>query len=283
MIDVSEREQKKVRGYDESRKAVIISNRQSAGKFLSSKMGKFHNGIRKSFNDYKGVSSVASREKNIGVVYLIENLINGKKYVGKTFSNFGQRIAQHLNNLNKYELDSSLYKAMRKDGLENFNFRILEFQADPKALVEAETKYISKLDAIDNGYNQVLYGNQRLSKESVSQIQDLLLNTNKTMKEISSFFGVDESTISDINLGRSWRKESLCYPLAFHTRKRKKLTNKDILTICQLLEDSQISIQEIAQMYGYKSESVIRKINDGTYNIKLFSDLKYPLRKIKGR
>lgn len=59
--------------------------------------------------------------KNPGI-YLIQNNINGKPYVGQAIK-LRKRLLQHINHK---EEDYPLYRAFHKYGIENFTFSILE-------------------------------------------------------------------------------------------------------------------------------------------------------------
>jgi group I intron endonuclease len=85
-------------------------------------------------------------------VYLIQNLINGKVYVGQT-KNFSNRKAGHLYSAKKGDL-RPLYCSIRKYGHENFEFRILE-ECDDHECDDREIYWISHYDSfnIDRGYN----------------------------------------------------------------------------------------------------------------------------------
>jgi len=54
-----------------------------------------------------------------GYVYLIENKINGKKYVGKTYRTIESRWKEHLKVAHQYP-ERPLYRALLKYGEENF-------------------------------------------------------------------------------------------------------------------------------------------------------------------
>lgn len=61
-------------------------------------------------------------KQNICCIYLIENLINCKKYVGQS-TNFHSRKISHKHDIKRK--NTPLYTAMNKYGWENFEFTIL--------------------------------------------------------------------------------------------------------------------------------------------------------------
>lgn len=93
-------------------------------------------------------------------IYLIENKINGKGYVGLSV-NIQRRWWDHrsksMTSNKKEDLDKPLYKAMRKYGLENFKLTILE-ECPEEKLKEREIFWIEKLDTYRKGYNATLGG-----------------------------------------------------------------------------------------------------------------------------
>ena len=93
-----------------------------------------------------------------GTLYVITNKINGKQYIGKTYSTIEERFKQHiLDSKKEKNKDRDLYKAFNFFGVENF--AILELgKFDENILEEKEIEYIAKYDTYKNGYNQTLGG-----------------------------------------------------------------------------------------------------------------------------
>lgn len=97
-------------------------------------------------------------------IYKIENLINGKVYIGqsndiKSRWNDHKRIAKDKS---KHGYNYPLYRAIRKYGIENFKFEIIEECSEEK-LNEREIYYIGYYKSYiyfenSNGYNQTLGG-----------------------------------------------------------------------------------------------------------------------------
>jgi len=98
------------------------------------------------------------------IIYLIENKINGKKYVGQHCGRRDARWKQHLNEALKLQNPKPLYAAMRKYGIDNFKYKVLEelpSNSPQKLLDDREIYFISQYDTyIKNGkgYNLTLGG-----------------------------------------------------------------------------------------------------------------------------
>ena len=83
-----------------------------------------------------------------GIVYLITNLLDGKKYVGQTTRTLEERFSEHA------EADSLLGRAIQRDGTENFSREVLSECETPEELDAQERFYIKKLDCKHpHGYN----------------------------------------------------------------------------------------------------------------------------------
>ncbi|AKQ08406.1 homing endonuclease [Bacillus phage PBC2] len=100
-----------------------------------------------------------------GYVYMIVNTINDKAYIGKT-TNIQRRMSRHksdaINGVNKY-----LYNGMRKHGIENFIYYILEEAYSESELNDLEIYYIALYDTYKGyGYNMSEGGDGFLSGEN---------------------------------------------------------------------------------------------------------------------
>ena len=97
-------------------------------------------------------------------IYCFTNLINQKKYIGSSCSESpSRRYNQHIYYVNHPEQPKAqypLYCAIRKYGLENFSYTILEYlpdDMDEYNVREIEHNYLIKNNTlIPNGYNQTL-------------------------------------------------------------------------------------------------------------------------------
>lgn len=157
-------------------------------------------------------------------IYKITNLINNKIYIGQS-THIKTRWKSHqndYNNSNSSGYNTMLYNAMRKYGIENFKFEILE-ECNLEELNNKECywiKYYNTYIGFENcnGYNMTLGGNYSsphslLTYNQVEEIKNLLMNSSISQTELGEQYGVSSMTISDINRGIIWVDDSLNYPL----------------------------------------------------------------------
>lgn len=167
-------------------------------------------------------------------IYKVTNLINGKIYIGQS-QHIETRWYSHkndYNNPNSSGYTSMFYNAMRKYGVENFQFEVIE-ECPLDKLNEREQYWIEYFHSYwgfekSNGYNMTLGGDKRGSKvklkyNEVLEIQELLINDTLSQTKIGEKYGVTEATISDINLGKTWTNDKLDYPLRKQRYKNGKL------------------------------------------------------------
>lgn len=125
-----------------------------------------------------------------GYIYLIENKINGKKYIGKTYSSIEKRWKEHIKD--RIRFDRPLYRAMNKYGIENFSIQELEYCEN---LEEREIYWISFYDSYHNGYNATLGGDGKLYFEYTDEeVIEYYLKT-KSVRDTALFFKCDVETI----------------------------------------------------------------------------------------
>lgn len=167
-------------------------------------------------------------------IYKFENKINGHIYIGQSV-NIEQRYKDHINRALKdtsgnTEYNSLIHKAIRKYGIKNFNFSIIE-ECSKEKLNEREQYWISFYDSFNNGYNCNSGGNQqeatiKFSENIIKEIQNLLQNSSITYEEISKKYNISLGKISSINTGKSNFNNSLTYPLRSKKKNIKKFCLK---------------------------------------------------------
>jgi group I intron endonuclease len=82
------------------------------------------------------------------IIYKIENLINGKIYIGQTIKSLSNRVSEHIKS------NSYIGNALRKYGIQSFVTSVID-EADTKEILKEKEKYwIKTLDCkAPNGYN----------------------------------------------------------------------------------------------------------------------------------
>lgn len=106
-----------------------------------------------------------------GVVYLIINRVNNKKYIGITTRDISDRFKEHC------KADSYIGRAIRKYGENNFSIQMIDMAHTKEELFDLEVKHISNYNSFRDGYNQTVGG------DGANLVEDLKLKlTNKQRK-----------------------------------------------------------------------------------------------------
>lgn len=215
-------------------------------------------------------------------IYKITNKINEHCYIGQSI-NIEERWREHRNSINTIESwDRSIYQAIRKYGLENFSWEIIE-KCSKDELDEKEIYWINYYNSYKNGYNQTMGGNGthgnsiKITKEQVEEIRSLLKETNLSNKQIGDKYGVSETLISAINTGYYWKEINIKYPIripegyfsyradngiTYYKKIKNNINNKrkkwpDRETLKQKIRI--MSFESIAREYGFKSGNSPKK------------------------
>lgn len=169
-------------------------------------------------------------------IYKITNIINGKCYIGQSV-NIHKRWNNHKSacyNTNAHEYNYYLYRAMRKYGIENFTFEIIE-ECEQILLNEREKFWISYYDTFKNGYNETEGGDYakhyiKITPQQLEQIDDLLMDSKLSIQAIADKFSVSYEMIQGINTGRHWHRDNIDYPIGNYTDSRNE--QKFITNFC---------------------------------------------------
>ena len=123
-------------------------------------------------------------------IYKITNKINTKSYIGQSI-HIQERWNEHLSK----QSNSLISLALKKYGISNFSFEILE-ECNQEELNEKEMYWIKYYNTFKDGYNLTLGGDgtKKYDIEEIYQKYCELLNINKTAKEI----GCGESTVRKV-------------------------------------------------------------------------------------
>lgn len=178
-------------------------------------------------------------------IYKITNLINGKVYIGQSIDikrrwNQHKKIGRNLSK-DKYskEYDKVLYRAMRKYGIDSFEFSIIE-ECDESILYEREQYWISFYEsttADDKGYNLndggPGGGNISLMRKTYQyDLGGKFVSEYRSIKDASRAMGLDSDNGAIQNVigipgrtscGYQWRYEKFdkISPISSYSKKKK--------------------------------------------------------------
>ena len=97
----------------------------------------------------------------------------GKSYIGQSIQDPNKRRLEHISHSRTSNKTYHFHNAIRKYGVESFNWEILDYADNLLQLNELEERYIKEYNSIKNGYNIREGGNNKLhSKESKQRMSD---------------------------------------------------------------------------------------------------------------
>ena len=219
-------------------------------------------------------------------IYIIQNNINGKIYVGQS-QNAELRFKQHCKPCN---MDNSIIgRAIKKYGKNNFSLRIIEKQIENYN--ERERYWIKQYNSlVPFGYNiaaggenpPVLYGEDSpacfLSDGALQDLKKDLLNTNISYGKLATKYNISKKQVIRINYGLSRASIDVRYPIRKEPCLNGKLTSADVELIINMLKYTYLFNGEIARMFGVEVHA-ISDINSGKTH--RTDGIIYPIRKWK--
>lgn len=135
------------------------------------------------------------------LIYKITNLLNNKCYIGQTIKTAEQRWKEHQSHAfgsHPNDQNKTLYKAIRKYGLENFTFEVLQDNIETfEQLDKAEIYWIDYYNSFVKGYNENFGGQQYHKILPNKEIIEDYYKT-KSARKTALKFGIDHSTVDDI-------------------------------------------------------------------------------------
>lgn len=147
-------------------------------------------------------------------IYKYQNKLNGKVYIGQSIDII-RRYEQHIYDAkNRPERGTGIDLAIRKYGIENFDFSILE-ECPTDLLDEKERYWISFYNSYNNGYNRTpggsaLRGSEHpralLDEERVWEIRELynLKVKRSDAYDLFKYTGISERGFKKIWDGETW-------------------------------------------------------------------------------
>ena len=155
----------------------------------------------------------------MGIIYCIENLVNGKKYIGSDTKN---------RSLREYSGSGiAIKQAIKKYGIENFTKTIIE-EVDNNIIRERETYWLRHFDVANDGnyYNIIDYAFGQLTKTSFSKGHKLNVGRKRTAW----------------NKGKKYTKEQYDKIVLGQTKRVQTIRVRNISR----------PVEEIKQIYGHQ-------------------------------
>ena len=218
-------------------------------------------------------------------IYCITNLLNNKKYIGLS-KNCLRRWNEHkyraLHPKRKDDTIKPLYCAIRKYGIENFSFEIVEI-CEYKNLKEREIYWIEYFDSYTKGYNATLGGDLpeghilKGEKHGCSKIKDkdvekcrelysLGISCKEAYQNILHFQNkIGYSGFQRMYYGMSWKH---IRPEVFEkrTKEKRKISDEEVKKIKELWFNG-YTIKEILELTNkkYSRTSISDIVNNKRY------------------
>lgn len=134
----------------------------------------------------------------MGCIYCITNLINSKRYVGKTTDTIEEKFQEHCRDSKKERCEKRpLYSAFNKYGIENFKIEELEFVEDDNLLSDKEMYWINELGSYGkNDYNATRGDDGTVLYDHIEIIE--LYNLGYICKQTTVKIGCHEDTVRKV-------------------------------------------------------------------------------------
>ena len=223
-------------------------------------------------------------------IYIIRNYINDKVYIGQAIDP-ESRFRGHISDAKRKAETSAIDGAINKYGAENFYYEILEEKTPDYN--EREKYWISFYNSVaPNGYNIMRGGEDppvrkgfannmcKFTPEDIEDIKRLLLNPSVTLNDIARSYGVAYHTISSINKGKTYKDESIDYPIRKFQcsgESGNMLSSNTVNAVIYDLANTDDSMRQIAIRY-HINDIQVASINDGSVIAYRRDWLEYPIR-----
>jgi hypothetical protein len=146
------------------------------------------------------------------IIYKINNNINGKIYIGQTIRTFQERFNGYKNEIKFAKKTRPIIYALRKYGIENFTFEVIDYADTKEELDDKERYYIKFYNSADRnfGYNIELGGNGpgKHSEETKSKIRESQLGELNHMFGKKGSLNATSKSVIDLTTGKVYDSAS---------------------------------------------------------------------------
>lgn len=223
----------------------------------------------------------------MGQIYCFTNKVNKKKYIGQTISDDNGRYNRHLYSAkheNNAEYNTPLHRAIRKYGIENFEYEILVKDInDFNILNSLEIYYIQKFNCqIPNGYNiepggknapkpksveqkiKLTWAQAKLTEEEIIELRKAYLNKESPKKIYDEKYKDRLHYNSFLNIWSGRRYKNIM-PEALEVGRHTKMTQEKANKIRELYSKGNISYGKLAEQFGISKSTVADIIKNRTW------------------
>lgn len=223
----------------------------------------------------------------MGIIYSYTNKTNKKIYIGQTVNPIERKY--HHNYYSYYETASDyntpFHRAIRKYGIDNFEYRVLADEIDDVELLnQLEIYYIKKFNSlVPNGYNVSEGGNnsshnwndnQKLTKslQSGELTEEEVIELRLAYKNHESPTQIYEEKYKNrfhknafMNIWTG-KRYSLIMPEVFEDKGRHtKLTKEVVQAIRKDREDNNLSFEKLSKKYDISKSTIADVVNRRTW------------------
>lgn len=187
-------------------------------------------------------------------IYKITNLISNQIYVGQSIDilcRWRHHKTDAFKNDQQYQ-NNPLYKDIRRYGLNNFLFEIIE-ECRVNELNDKQKYWISYYNSYNNGYNRTQGGQDashanKMTDQMFNNIIHDLQTTLDNSEIIGKKYGISGRIVRAINSGASWRKDYLNYPIRESLIEIQRKQKKEQEQKNKLLNADQVAKLHVAQV-----------------------------------
>jgi len=135
----------------------------------------------------------------IGIIYKVENVLNGEVYIGATTDSLKERKRDHLKRA-KREENNKFHMAMSVYGTWIFSWKQIDKANSINELAEKEKQYIIKYNSKEDGYNSDLGGGFKKTVYQYNLSKGELISSYDSLESAAYSINSDKKQISKVCL-----------------------------------------------------------------------------------